>query len=149
MSQPTIEQIERLPKWAQSHIRQLDRQRQDATTALKRFQDSDKPTRVSYEQGRYLDGEFQFFVRHLDTHQMQFICNGVSLVVRLPDDDEAGRGIELSWGPEGSRGMGDLCFTPTAYQQARITNLAYQPREYESLMQRKKQADEKKKKKTT
>jgi hypothetical protein len=148
VSKPTLEQLERLPKWAQTHIEQLDRQRRSAITALKKFQDSDEPTRVSYEQGRYLDGEFQFFVRHIDTHRMLFISNGVSLSVSLPDG-EVGRGIELSWSPEGSQGSGDMCFTPTAYQQARITNLAYRPREYESLMKRKKQAEEKKKKKVT
>jgi hypothetical protein len=144
MSQPTLEQIEHLPKWAQSHIRQLDRERRGAIAALEQFQDSDEPTRVSYEQGRYLDGEYQFFVRHIDTHQMQFVCNGVSLSVSLPGG-ELGRGIQLSWGPEGAHGMGDMCFTPTAYQQARITNLAYMPNEYASLMKRKKQAEEKKK----
>ena len=137
---PTPEQIECLPKWAQPHIRQLDKQRRDAITALKRFQDSDEPTRVSYEQHRHLDGKFRVFTRHIDTHQMQFICNGVSLVVTLPDD-EVGRGIQLSWGPEGGHGLGDMCFTPTAYQQARITNMAYQPREYESLVKRKKRAE--------
>ena len=138
MNQPTPKQIERLPKWAQSHIKQLERQRRNVIRTLERFQDSDKPTRVSYEQGLQLDGEFQFFTRHLDTHQVQFVCNGVSLVVTLPDDE---RGIALSWGPEGGHGMGDMCFTPTSYQQARITNMAYMPHEYESLMQRKKQAE--------
>ena len=145
---PTPEQIERLPKWARSHIKQLDRERRSAIDVLDKFQDSDEPTRVSYEQGHYSDGEYRFFTRHIDTHRMQFICNGVSLVVTMPDDDVA-RGIELSWGPEGGHGLGDLCFTPTAYQQARITNLAYQPHEYESLMKRKKQAERKKNPKTT
>jgi len=140
---PTPEQIERLPKWAQAHIKRLERQRRGAITALKKFQDSDEPTRVLYEQALQLDGEFQFFVRHIDTYQVRFVCNGVSLAVMLPDDEE-GRGVELSWGPEGGHGLGDMCFTPTAYQQARITNLAYQPREYESLMRRKKQTEEKK-----
>ena len=63
-------------------------------------------------------------------------------IARYYDDNE--HGIKLSWGPEGGHRLGDMCFTPTAYQQARITNLAYQPREYESLMRRKKQTEEKK-----
>ena len=138
---PTPKQIAKLPKWAQSHIEQLDRQRRSAIDALDKFQDSDEPTGVSYEQFKQLGRGSEFLTRHLDTHQVQFVHNGASLVVTLHDDE---RGIQLSWGPEGGHGLGDMCFTPTAYQQARITNLAYQPREYESLMERKKQADEKK-----
>ena len=147
MSQPTPEQIERLPKWAQAHIKQLDRQRRDAISALEQFQDSDEPTMISYEQMRRLDGDLQFFIRHIDTHEVTFTACGVTLVVTMPVD-EMSRGIKLSWGPEGSYGLGDLCFTPTAYQQARITNLAYMPQEYASLMARKKQTDESKRQKT-
>ena len=139
---PTPEQIERLPKWSQEHIRDLEHQRRSAIDALKRFQDSDEPTMISYVQMQHFDGECQFFTRHVDTDRMQFTYKGVTLVVMLPDD--GGRGIELSWGSEGGNGLGDMCFTPTAYQQARITNLAYMPREYESLMKRKKREDEKK-----
>ena len=142
MSQPTPEQIERLPKWAQIHIQDLDQQRRDVVHTLERFQDSDEPTMISYEQGLTIDGDFRFFTRHIDAHRVQFISNGVALGVTLPD--AVGRGIELSWGPEGGHGLGDMCFTPTSYQQARITNLAYQPHEYESLMKRKKREDEKK-----
>lgn len=143
MSQPTPKQIERLPQWAQRHIKRLDQQRQTAITMLSRFQDSREPTGVSYEQYGYLDGESQFYTRHLDTHEVHFVHNGASLTVRVPAGEE-GRGIELSWGPEGAHGLGDMCFTPTSYQQARITNLAYMPNELKSLMQRKKQADAKK-----
>lgn len=143
MSQPTPEQIERLPKWAQSHIRRLDRWRQNAITTLEKFQDSKEPTGISYEEAVHLDGELQFFERHIDAHRVEFVHNGTSLVVTMPVGDDR-RGIELSWGPEGGHGLGDLCFTPTSYQQARITNLAYMPHEYKSLMQRKKQAEAKK-----
>jgi len=149
MSTPTPEQIERLPKWAQSHIKRLDRQRRTAITGLERFQDSDEPTPVSYEQFLHLDDilhlddKCQFIARHIDTHEVHFVHNGASLTVRVPDADEH-RGIELSWGPEGGHGLGDMCFTPTSYQQARITNLAYMPNELKSPMQRKKQAEAKK-----
>ena len=136
---PTPEQIGRLPKWAQSHIEQLERQRRDAISTLERFQDSDKPTMISYEQRQHLDSKFQVFTRHLNTHQVQFAREGVSLVVTLPYYDDNDHGIKLSWGPVGQHSMGDMCFTPTAYQQARITNMAYTPHEYESLMQRKMQ----------
>ena len=141
---PTPEQIERLPKWAQSHIEQLDQQRRNAIDILERFQDSDKPMMISYEQHQYLDSKLQVFTRHLNTHQVQFTRDGVSLVVTLPYYNDNEPGIKLSWGPEDSHGTGDLCFTPTSYQQARITNMAYTPHEYNSLMQRKKQAYEKK-----
>jgi hypothetical protein len=139
MKTPTPEQVARLPKWAQAHIADLDRQCRVAITALEYFQDSDEPTMVSYEQLRCLDGKTQFFTRHIDAHEVTFTAAGVSLVVRLPDDS---RGIQLSWGPEGGHGLGDMCFTPTSYQQARITNLAYMPHEYESLLKRKRRAEE-------
>ncbi len=140
MIQPTPEQIGRLPKWAQAHIKQLGRQRQNAIDSLNKFQDSDEPTPVSYEQFKQLGRGSEFLTRHIDTHSVKFTKNGVTLVVTLHDDD---RGIALSWGPEGSHGLGDMCFVPTAYQQARITNLAYMSNEYKSLMQRKKQTEEK------
>ena len=139
---PTPKQIERLPKWAQAHIKDLDLQRRVAIDTLKQFQDSNEPTMVSYEKLRHLDGEAQFLTRYIDAHRVEFVAAGVSLVVTLPVD-ECERGIKLAWGPEGSHGLGDLCFTPTSYQQARITNMAYQPREYESLMRRKKRVEEK------
>lgn len=139
---PTPEQIERLPKWAQAHIKDLDRQRRVAIDALKQFQDSNEPTMVSYEKMRHLDGEVQFLTRYIDARSVEFVAAGVSLEVTLPID-ECERGIKLSWGPEGSISLGDLCFTPTSYQQARITNMAYMPREYESLVRRKKRAEEK------
>ena len=139
---PTPKQIERLPKWAQTHIKDLDRQRRVAIDTLKQFQDSNEPTMVSYEKMRYLDGEMQFLTRYIDAQRVEFVAAGVSLVVTLPID-ECDLGIKLAWGPEGRISLGDLCFTPTSYQQARITNMAYQPREYESLMRRKKQAEKK------
>ena len=80
---PTPEQIERLPKWASTHIESLERQRRDAIATLKRLHDSDEPTGISYEENVYLDGELQFFERHLDSHRMQFVHNGASLVVTL------------------------------------------------------------------
>lgn len=41
---PYSEQIAKLPKWAQDHIRDLDFQRQQAVTALNEFVDQQKPT---------------------------------------------------------------------------------------------------------
>jgi len=138
LNQPTPKQLARLPKWAQEHIADLDRQRRVAIRALERFQDSNEPTPVSYEEFENLDGAPQFFKRYIDTHCVEFTKNGVTLTVTLLDDT---RGIALSWGPEGGHGLGDMCFTPTSYQQARITNLAYQPNEYKSLMQRKRKQE--------
>ena len=146
---PTPEQIERLPKWAQAHIEQLDRQRRDAITALARFQDSDEPTMISYQRNEHLDGDLQTLTRYLNTHQVQFTRDGVTLTVTLPYYDDNEHGIKLSWGPEGSHGLGDMCFTPTSYQQARITNMVYQPREYRSLMDRKEYCEKQKNPKVT
>jgi hypothetical protein len=61
---------------------------------------------------------------------------GVHLTVRIPHD---GDHLELSWGaatPHGhSHGGGDLCFTPTAFQQARIMNMGYNPDDYQRLVE--------------
>jgi len=146
VNQPTPEQIERLPKWAQAHIRELERDRRTADEALARYLDDQTPTQVWYEEMLTGLEVTKWPKRYINAHEVRFVNAGVALTVRIP---YGGDNIELDWGPEEGHGLGDLCFIPTSYQQARISNMAYTPREYENLLQRKQRAEAKKSKETT
>jgi hypothetical protein len=128
MSTPTPEQLAKLPKWAQAHIARIERTRDDAIEQLGRYIDDQTPSSVYYEAMGSFDRKY------IQSRRIVFQSEGVELTVMLPGDSQ--RGIELSWGPEGCHGLGDMCFIPTAYQQARITNMAYTPNEYERLVNR-------------
>jgi hypothetical protein len=129
---PTKEQIAKLPKWAQRYIHQVENQRDNSRKALNKFEDTQTPSNVWTEEfvfdgGR--DGD-----RHetrktfFQTERVIFYHLGVRLEINVRDN----QGIFLSWGAESTHGIGDVCFVPVAYQQARISNPVY----HESDLQR-------------
>ena len=127
---PTQEQIAKLPKWAQAHIADLERGQDDAIDRLERFQDTDTPTHISYTEFVARGTDRKKYVQ-ADRLDIDFL--GVHLAINLVDD--VGRGLEMAWRPSGwGHPMANLCFIPTGYQQARITNIAYDPREFSRLV---------------
>jgi hypothetical protein len=110
----TPERIAKLPKWAQEHLASLTRDRDTLHRALQ----------------SYLDVQYDRF--YIQDEQVTFEHAGVRLQVNAYREGE----IALTWGPAGSMaGLGDLCFIPTSYQRAKITNMAYTPREYQRLQE--------------
>jgi hypothetical protein len=130
MRTPTPEQIAKLPKWAREHIENLERDALVATSRLDDMLDSQTPSPIYHEDMVSRGGEFKFSKHFVQARDLTFTHAGVALAVRLHRDDA----IELSWGPETVHGLGDICFIPSAYQQARLTNMAHTPHEYRRLI---------------
>jgi hypothetical protein len=81
---------------------------------------------------RNVNGKTQYDRFYIQDEQVTFEHAGVRLQVNAYREGE----IALTWGPAGSMaGLGDLCFIPTSYQRAKITNMAYTPREYQRLQE--------------
>jgi hypothetical protein len=134
----TPEKIAKLPKWAQAHIRELNSQRESAVSKLDQYEDGNTPTNVWQEEYCYDTKSNTLRKRYIQADRVEFQFQGVHLTVSLVQE----RGVELSWRPAGGRAaLGDLCFIPTSYQQARISNLVYNPDEIERLQRVKKRDD--------
>jgi len=133
MATPTPEQLDKLPKWVKHHIRRIEQDRDEATSRLDEYLDGQTPSKVYYEDMSGREG-FMAYRKYIQSRRVTFVDQGVELTVMIAEG--LGRGIELSWGPERCHGLGDLCFIPTSYQQARITNMAYTPHEYRRLVDR-------------
>lgn len=111
----TIEQIEKLPKWAQEHIRQLEGQRNSAVRALQRFCESNSTGAIvapqlvcdssppSHREARY------------NWHNLEVRHVGVRLRITLYDDR-----INLSYTSE-SRELDYVYFTPASFQQFNLS----------------------------
>lgn len=128
----TQEQFDRLPKWAKEYISKLQYERDSAVERLDKMCDEQTPSNIWVANVDYSAGEYKERKQYIDGHRIEAEFNGVHLSVNLTE-----RGLELGWGPAG-RGspIGDMCFIPTSYQQARITNLAYEPDEFQRLSER-------------
>jgi len=140
-NQPTAEQICKLPKWAQSHIRHLKQDRDRALALLDEYHDDQTKTSIWYEDMVWLDGGNQLVRKYVQNDKVEFDHAGVHLDVRLRHNDR----IELSWRPGGGgHALGELSFVPSSYQAARISNPAYTTDEYNRLVALK-EASEKRK----
>lgn len=118
---PTKEQLAKLPKWAQEHIKAVTHQRDTVACKLDRLCDSQTRSNIwteDFKCRQYIQG-----------HTVEFDFQGVSLNVNL----STGRGLELAWKPSGDV-IGALCFIPTSYQRAQIKNLAYDQAEFNRLV---------------
>jgi hypothetical protein len=129
---PTQEQLDRLPKWAKEHFAKLQYERDSAVEQLNSLHDEQTPTDIWVAHIEYSTGEFKERKQYIGGTRIEAECKGVHLNVNLTE-----RGLELGWGPAGSGSpIGDMCFIPTSYQQARITNLAYDTDEFQRLSER-------------
>lgn len=115
MNTPTQEQIDRLPKWAREHIETIERQRDNAKKALSEMLDDQTPNEFRYDD--YVNGDF--VTRYVQTYKMTVVHEGVRLDIVLPKGSQGRQGIEITWASE-DRGMRELCFVPTSFQQASI-----------------------------
>lgn len=107
--------LEKLPKWAQEHIKTIEMQREAAVSALNDFRDSQTESPVFYEL-HPCDGQQQgpAFIRHyIQTNAVQFNYGGVDLRVSVWNNE-----ISLSWG--GLHGIRDAAMVPFGYNQVRL-----------------------------
>lgn len=121
MTDPTSEQIAKLPKWAQEYIRQLERERAEAIRALNRYCDDQTPSAFrihELESTGETVGPSQK-TRHIQTHKMEVDWQGVELTIILRNDS-----IDLQW--RGSAGVTSECaFIPRSFQAANLKSRDY------------------------
>ena len=112
----------KLPKWAQEHIKTLERQREAAATALNEFADEQKPSRVFFED-HVCTGEERGpanKVRYIQSHKVTFRHAGIEVEVTLPwDAKDTKDGITVRWsGPH--HVLDDIAAIPVSYQQIEL-----------------------------
>lgn len=119
-NKPTTEQFDKLPKFAQAYIRDIEREREEAISNLNSWIDTQTPKPFFVEEMLSLGegvGSPSFKKRYVEGRWMIVRHAGVEMKITLRD-----RQIDLSWGSD-RRDMGVAAFIPTSFQQARIMTL--------------------------
>lgn len=116
--------IEKLPKWAQDHIRELERERATAIRELNEYCDSQTPAAffiselVSTGEERGPSAK----THYIQGHQMTVEWEGVRLQIYLrKDSTQAPDGISLQWEDIARHGK-HVAFIPVSYQMAHIVS---------------------------
>ncbi len=107
--------IEKLPKWAQEHIRVIERQRDSARDALRNFKDSQTESPIHYEL-HPCTGEKPgpSFIKHfIQSNAVKFNYAGVNLDVSIWDNQ-----ISISW--SGNDGLRGVAMVPYGYNQVKL-----------------------------
>lgn len=100
MKPPTPEQIAKLPKWAQEHIENCERERDEANRILSRVLADQKPTPfyTTELRGAEPSSGDRFIRRYFDAgRHLTVEHEGVTLTITLPMGLQGRNGIELSW----------------------------------------------------
>lgn len=114
-----MDDISKLPKWAQQTIRELSRERDTAINKLNEYLDSETETEI-YVDDLVSTGEQQgptFKRRYIQGHVITFNHSGVQLDVNIFYDGC----IDLKWSIPTDR-IGDVAFIPQSYQNARLVS---------------------------
>lgn len=91
----TDTQISKLPKWAQEHIRQLQRQRDIAVRELREYMDSQTESKVYYDDLTCLEnGAPSQLRRYVQTNKIAIVHEGVELDIYAAPGD----GIRIRFG---------------------------------------------------
>lgn len=107
--------VARLPKWAQEHIRNLEREREAAVNALNLVIDDQTPAAM-YVEDWACTGESAGPTtkrRYVQGRTLEIRHDGVALSITLRDGV-----IDLQWCQVKRGSGGDVCFQPRSYQQA-------------------------------
>ena len=142
-TEPTEKQLARLPKHAQTYIKELRLQRDNALECMRKLESEQTPTRIKAEDLKCLgEGTGATCVtRYFHACRLEITQRGVTLCVDGLWGDETD--MALSWRPAG-RGFpcGDISLIPVSHQKVKLSNLAYNEPEYERLVKQKGFADE-------
>lgn len=107
--------ISKLPKWAQSHIEDLTRERDSAKRELAESLDNQTPS-AFYEE---FVGEQHKERRYIQTINLVCEWRGVRLRISAHDYGNNGCGIGLQWECL-SRSVREVAFIPSSCQAARL-----------------------------
>lgn len=114
------EKIAKLPKWAQEHIKDLNRQRAVAVRALDKFVDSNTESCIYAEELVCIkDGGPSRKRNYIQSHRVTIQRGGVTLEILLPTSRE---GIELSWDSIRHRSE-PIGIIPVSYNSMRLPDL--------------------------
>lgn len=109
--------ITKLPKWAQEHIRKIERERETAVDALNKYVDSQTPSAFSIQELE-CTGENpapSFKTRYISTNRMTITHRGIELNIYITDGDRSrSPGIHLQWSAT-KRGMSEVAMVPTSF----------------------------------
>ena len=109
--------IDKLPKWAQEHIENIERERGVAVRALNKYVDGQTPSPISVMEMECTGegGKPSFKTRYIQGHRISINHEGVELNIILRDGQ-----IDLSWG--GPSPLTDVALIPSSYQQAGLVS---------------------------
>ena len=117
MTTPTPEQIEKLPKWAQEHIKDLDRRMVIAERTLNEYKDTQTPSAFFVDDLVCIGGGSPKFMRkYIQTNKISVVRDGVRVDILLRQDE---KGIEIAWSDE-DRGCRELAMVPTSFQKIKV-----------------------------
>lgn len=109
--------IKKLPKWAQEHIADLQRQRDIVVRTLEQYHD-DQTESPFFTDDMICDGvdgrRPSLRRRYIQAHCIEVSHCGVLLRILLRD-----KSIDLSWGHD-DRVIGDVMFQPSSFQAAKL-----------------------------
>jgi len=117
----TSEQIQKLPKWAQDHIKEIQQQRDTAVRVLNEYVDDQEPSDFYVDDGVCTGEECgpSFKRRFIQTHCISIEYAGVLLEVRTRQDAKS---IDLSWGNPNAGTVPEIAMIPSSHQQARLVS---------------------------
>lgn len=106
--------IDKLPKWAQQHIKDISRQRDVAIDALNKYVDNqtEAPFYISEMECTGENKGPAKKTRYIQGHWLNATHQGVKLSVLLRDDH-----IDISWDSEDRK---DIAMVPASHQQVRL-----------------------------
>ena len=114
MNALTPEQFNKLPKWAQAHILDLDRRAATAERTLREFYDKQTPSNIFTQTW---DSEQHKMLRYyLQSHKVSIERDGLKVDILIRQDDP---GVDIAVSDE-SRLCNQVCFAPTGNNQVRI-----------------------------
>lgn len=98
MDKPTLKQIAKLAKWAQTYIESLERERDEANRLLTKFTDSQTESPFSYQEfrGTDPDGATRYPVRYIQTHKIGVTHEGLQVEILLPRGVQGRTGVEIN-----------------------------------------------------
>ena len=113
--------IDRLPKWAQTYIQGLERQRDCAVRAYEEMRDTQTPSAIYAEEMDSVTASGGPVNRktYLQSHAVSIQAHGILLRVATEYGNTHGESITLSWS-KADNFSGDIAFIPLSYQHAKL-----------------------------
>ena len=108
------EKIKKLPKWAQEHINQIERERENSVRSLNEYIDNQTESPFSVSDLLCEDKGVSFKKRYIQAYKMDVNHAGIHFQIITRDDE-----LDISWGTN-DNSMNEVAFIPTSFQKAKI-----------------------------